>query len=196
MPQVVVMEGDLALEGLGLSPEDQAVLASDVHIVIHAASIIDLEADVQRTLRGNYLGTRRVLDLAARGARLRAVVALSSAAANVNAPPGSSVDEAIYPLFFGSQEVRGRGGVGVGVWLGLGWARGSSAVPCCQPELRPPSPPAARQVDHASLVEDLLGLAPESANVRAQMYLDMWGFPNTYTLGKNLTEKLVAQYHA
>lgn len=27
------------------------------------------------------------------------------------------------------------------------------------------------------------------------MYLDMWDFPNTYTLGKNLTEKLVASYH-
>lgn len=27
------------------------------------------------------------------------------------------------------------------------------------------------------------------------MYLDMWDFPNTYTMGKNLTEKLVASYH-
>lgn len=27
------------------------------------------------------------------------------------------------------------------------------------------------------------------------MYLDMWNFPNTYTLGKHLTEKLVASYH-
>jgi hypothetical protein len=52
------------------------------------------------------------------------------------------------------------------------------------------------QVDHESLVADLLSLPPDSANARAQMYLDMWGFPNTYTLGKNLTEKLVAQYHA
>lgn len=27
------------------------------------------------------------------------------------------------------------------------------------------------------------------------MYMDMWGFPNTYTMGKHLTEKLVAEYH-
>lgn len=27
------------------------------------------------------------------------------------------------------------------------------------------------------------------------MFLDMWGFPNTYTMGKNLSEKLVATYH-
>lgn len=27
------------------------------------------------------------------------------------------------------------------------------------------------------------------------MYLDMWDFPNTYTMGKNFTERLVADYH-
>jgi len=59
-----------------------------------------------------------------------------------------------------------------------------------------PHPPTIHQVDHASLVEDLMSLTPESANVRAQMYLDIWRFPNTYTLGKNLTEKLIAQFHA
>jgi nucleoside-diphosphate-sugar epimerase len=103
--QVVVLEGDLTLEGLGLSQEAAGALASEVTHVIHAASIIDLEADVRRTLQGNYCGTRRVLQLAARMRQLRGAVALSAAAANVNAPPGSSVDEAIYPLFFGSQEV-------------------------------------------------------------------------------------------
>lgn len=32
-------------------------------------------------------------------------------------------------------------------------------------------------------------------SLQAQMYLDMWDFPNTYTMGKNLTEKLVASYY-
>ncbi|GBF91108.1 hypothetical protein Rsub_04777 [Raphidocelis subcapitata] len=155
LAKVTVIEGDMTLEGLGLSPADADAVASETHVVVHAASIIELEADAQRTLRGNYLGTKRLLLLAGRMPGLRALVAVGSTAANVNAPPGSFVDEAIYPLFFGSQEV-----------------------------------------DHASLVEDLMSLHPESANVRAQMYLDMWGFPNTYTLGKNLTEKLLAQYHA
>jgi hypothetical protein len=59
-----------------------------------------------------------------------------------------------------------------------------------------PTNPTNPKVDHASLVEDLMGLAPEPANARAQMYLDMWRFPNTYTLGKNLTEKLAADYYA
>ncbi|KIY94228.1 Fatty acyl-CoA reductase 1 [Monoraphidium neglectum] len=153
--KVVLMEGDLTQENMGLSPDDAATLTSDVQHVVHCASIIEAEADVQRTLSSNYLGTKRLLLLAARMARLRAMVHLSAAHANVNQPPGASVDEVIYPLMFGNQEV-----------------------------------------DSGSLVEDLMSLTPESANVRAQMYLDMWGFPNTYTLGKNLTEKLVAQFHA
>ncbi|KAI8472007.1 MAG: male sterility protein-domain-containing protein [Monoraphidium minutum] len=153
LAKVTVMEGDMTMDDLGLGPADQATLAADVHFVIHAASIIELEADVQRTLRGNYLGTKRLLLLAGRMQRLRAFVYISAAHANVNAEAGASVDEIIYPLYFGHQEV-----------------------------------------DHSSLVEDLMSLTPESANVRAQMYLDMWGFPNNYTLGKNLTEKLVAQF--
>lgn len=93
------------MDDMGLSADDQATLANDVQFIIHAASMIELEADVQRTLRGNYLGTKRLLILASRMQRLRAMVCLSTAHANVNLPPGSSVDETIYPLFFGSQEV-------------------------------------------------------------------------------------------
>ena len=48
-----------------------------------------------------------LLLLAGRMAGLRAMVCLSSVNVNVNLPPGASVDEAIYPLHFGSQEVRG-----------------------------------------------------------------------------------------
>lgn len=93
-------------EELGLAPDDAATLLQQVQIIIHAASIIELEADVQRTLRGNYLGTKRLLLLAGRMPQLRSVAAVGAAAANVNMPPGSSVDEVIYPLTFGNQEVR------------------------------------------------------------------------------------------
>jgi nucleoside-diphosphate-sugar epimerase len=107
--QVVLMEGDLTQENMGLSPDDAATLTSDVQHVVHCASIIEAEADVQRTLSSNYLGTKRLLLLAARMARLRAMVHLSAAHANVNQPPGASVDEVIYPLMFGNQEVGARG---------------------------------------------------------------------------------------
>lgn len=155
LAKVCVVEGDLSMEGLGLAADDLAAITSSATHVVHAASVIDVEADVQRTLRGNYLGTRRLLLAASRMPLLKAAVAVSAAAANVHLPRGATVDEALYPLRFGDQEV-----------------------------------------DDASLVEDLLSLPPEAANARAQMYLDLWGYPNTWSLGKNLTEKLVAQFHA
>lgn len=37
--------------------------------------------------------------------------------------------------------------------------------------------------------------AATSPPLQAQMYLDMFSFPNSYTFGKNLTEKLVADFH-
>ena len=180
--QVSVMEGDLTLEDLGLSPDDQAALAARVHVVIHAASIIELEADVQRTLRGNYLGTKRLLLLAGRMQQLRAVAAVSAAAANVNRPAGSTVDEAIYPLSFGGQEARAAAGAGARAGAGplarpppgRPWPVAAAAPTPEHTRTHPVHTPRARQVDHGSLVEDLLGLTPESANVRAQMYLDMW----------------------
>jgi len=130
-PKVHVLEGDLTMTGLGLTADDQATLIAEVTVIIHAASIIELEADVQRTLRGNYLGTKRLLLLAARMPQLGAMVALGSAHANVNLPAGSSVDERIYPLFLGSQEV-GAGFVlvfvSVSVWGGGGGGAGEGWV--------------------------------------------------------------------
>jgi hypothetical protein len=46
------------------------------------------------------------------------------------------------------------------------------------PRAQPPNTlPRKPKVDSGSLVEDLMSLTPESANVRAQMYLDMWWVP-------------------
>eukprot|EP00878_Enallax_costatus_P005649 GHUV01005923.1.p1 GENE.GHUV01005923.1~~GHUV01005923.1.p1 ORF type:complete len:571 (+),score=168.70 GHUV01005923.1:688-2400(+) len=141
-------------DNLGLSEQDLQTVQTQIQFVIHSAASIELEADVQHTLRSNYLGTQRLLALAARMNALKCFVHVSTAYVNVNLPRGSYIEERLYPLYIGEQEVH-----------------------------------------HADIVEDLMSLKPFSANVRAQMYLDMWDFPNTYTLGKNLTEKLVASYH-
>ena len=140
LDKVAVVEGDLALEDLGLSQSDQAALVQSATFVIHAASVIEVEADVQRTLRGNYLGTKRLLLLAARMPGLRAVVCVSAAAANVNLPPGSAVDEAIYPLRFGDQEVRAVhvcvqcvcARVCAGVWMGVQLCMLKGECACCR----------------------------------------------------------------
>ncbi|KAF6257117.1 male sterility protein-domain-containing protein [Scenedesmus sp. NREL 46B-D3] len=154
LSKVVLAEGDLNSEQLGLSATTMQQLLEQVDIVIHSAASIGLEADVQATLHCNFLGTQRLLQLAARMARLRCFLHVSTAYVNMNLDKGTTVDEVLYPLAIG------------------------------------------KQLSHyRDVVDDLMSMDPEGANVRAQMYMDMWGFPNTYTLGKNLTEKLVAAAH-
>lgn len=154
LKKVRLLEGDMNSDDLGLSEQDIQTVLTQVQFLIHSAASIELEADVQHTLRSNYLGTQRLLALATRMQSLKSLLHVSTAYVNVNLPRGSYIEERIYPLYIGEQEVH-----------------------------------------HADIVEDLMSLKPFSANVRAQMYLDMWDFPNTYTMGKNLTEKLVASYY-
>jgi NAD(P)-dependent dehydrogenase (short-subunit alcohol dehydrogenase family) len=64
LSKVTAVAGDLGQPGLGLSPEDLRALAGSVDILIHSAADIRLEAPIQETMRANYVGTQRVLQLA------------------------------------------------------------------------------------------------------------------------------------
>jgi fatty acyl-CoA reductase len=103
--QVRLLEGDLNSDDLGLSAADQQKVLSEVEFVVHSAASIELEADVQHTLRSNYLGTQRLLRMATRMTRLRCFLHVSTAYVNVNQPRGSSVEERIYRLKLGTQPI-------------------------------------------------------------------------------------------
>lgn len=49
--KVQAVEGDLSLPGLGLSPEDARMLQHEVTHVVHCAANIELDADIQKSLR-------------------------------------------------------------------------------------------------------------------------------------------------
>lgn len=101
--QVHLLEGDLNSDNLGLSPADQAKVFTEVQFVVHSAASIELEADVQHTLRSNYQGTRRLLTMATRMTALRCFLHVSTAYVNVNQPRGTYVEERIYPLRWESE---------------------------------------------------------------------------------------------
>ncbi|KAI8475868.1 MAG: male sterility protein-domain-containing protein [Monoraphidium minutum] len=46
-----------------------------------------------------------------------------------------------------------------------------------------------REVDAAAIAEELLALPPDAAAARAAELIELWGFRNTYALGKHLAEK-------
>lgn len=49
--KVRVVEGDLDLPGLGLSPADRQLVLAETDMVLHSAADLSLEAHIQRTLR-------------------------------------------------------------------------------------------------------------------------------------------------
>jgi len=182
--KVVAVAGDISLPGLGLSAGDLATLEREANFIIHSAADIRLEPPMQETLRSNYLGTKRVLQLAARCLRgaaaraalaggggaggggavaiaasappaLRCVVHVSTCYTNIEQPRGSSVAERLYPLRYGEQAA-----------------------------------------DAEALAEELLALPAVVAEERAATLMARWNFPNTYCFGKRLTELMAARLQA
>ncbi|KAF8064520.1 KIN4A [Scenedesmus sp. PABB004] len=105
LDKVVPIAGNMLATDLGISLEDRRRLAREVTDVIHCAADIRLEAGIKDLLQANYEGTRQLCKLACGFANLSAFVHVSSAYTNMNAPTGSLVKEAIYPLTHGDQLV-------------------------------------------------------------------------------------------
>lgn len=122
VPQVRTLEGDLMQPGLGFDDVTRQHVLSTINFVIHSAASIELEADVQNTLKCNYLGSKCLLQLAAKMTSLKSYVHVSTAYVNVNLPENSSIDERLYPLCVGSQPVSHEGVVEDLLSLGPGTA--------------------------------------------------------------------------
>jgi len=218
--KVVAIEGDMDAPGLGINLEDRAALTREVEVLVHCAADIRLEVDVQTTLRANYEGTRRLLELAAeaspaRGGRLRAHVHVSSAFVNMNRPRGSSVSERIYPMRHGAASAAGGGGGAAaaegGSERGGGGEGGSGSF--FSPGNNNGSnnngnnnngnnnngaaaaSPGGEELDCEAVVAELMALPPPAAEARAEVLCALWGYANNYVLGKHLAEQLVARRH-
>ncbi len=72
--KVVVLEGDLVSDDLGLDPSTYDQVAIDTDIIINSAAIVAFDERLDRALTMNTLGVRRLLRFAHRGKVLRAAV--------------------------------------------------------------------------------------------------------------------------
>ncbi|KAF8055926.1 fatty acyl-CoA reductase [Scenedesmus sp. PABB004] len=195
LSKVRVMGGDISAPGLGLSAADRSTLLGCVDFIIHCAADIRLEADIQETLTANFEGTRTVLELAAAAGHLKALVHVSSAFVNMNQPRSSIIDEQVYPLRYGNQVAdveelaRVRAPPAVLCLRGLQARARARGVPTSR-HAPPPPPPAAGRA------QELLSMPSRDANRRAAALLERWAFPNTYTMGKHMSEQLVTRYQA
>ncbi|KAF2367620.1 Male sterility NAD-binding [Trinorchestia longiramus] len=76
------VRGDITMEGLGLSEEDEAKLAAEVHVVFHVAATINFQEPIRVAVSMNMLGTKRVVNLAKKMSKLEALVHVSTAYCN------------------------------------------------------------------------------------------------------------------
>ncbi|MFA0735943.1 MAG: hypothetical protein OGMRLDGQ_002443, partial [Candidatus Fervidibacter sp.] len=69
--KVVVLEGDLSFERLGLDEVTFDAVAFETDVIINSAAVVSFDERLDRALNLNTLGVRRVLELAKRGKELR-----------------------------------------------------------------------------------------------------------------------------
>jgi long-chain acyl-CoA synthetase len=69
--KVVVLEGDLSFERLGLDEMTFDAVAFETDVIINSAAVVSFDERLDRALNLNTLGVRRVLELAKRGKELR-----------------------------------------------------------------------------------------------------------------------------
>ncbi|XP_055917447.1 putative fatty acyl-CoA reductase CG8306 [Eupeodes corollae] len=80
--KLVPISGDVGEENLGISKEDQELLAQNVSVVFHSAATLDFFQSLKETTNINLLGTRRVMELCKKLPKLEALVHVSSAFVN------------------------------------------------------------------------------------------------------------------
>lgn len=72
-------EGDVLMEGLGLSPSAVKTLENEVQVVFHCAATLKLEAKLKDAIDMNTSGTWRVLQICKNMSKLKVLVHLSTA---------------------------------------------------------------------------------------------------------------------
>lgn len=94
-----VVEGDISLTKLGLSPEAAAFVESETNIILHCAATVNFDETLKLAVQLNTLGARRVLDMARNCKNLLAHVHVSTAYVNCIHNSGNiEIREKIYPL--------------------------------------------------------------------------------------------------
>ncbi|CAN7993773.1 unnamed protein product, partial [Ixodes pacificus] len=92
--KLVVVDGDISEEKLGLKSGDYERLASDVSMVFHAAATVRFNESLRNTVKINVEGTKNVLDLCHHIKKMKAVVHVSTAYVHCDL---DALEERVYP---------------------------------------------------------------------------------------------------
>jgi len=91
--KVRIINGDLQVDGLGLSSDDIEYMKRKVQIVIHAAATIRFDEELLKVIKINIRGTKSMLDLANQMENLQSFIYISTAYSNC---PRKTIKEVFY----------------------------------------------------------------------------------------------------
>lgn len=66
LKKIVPIAGDITLAELGISEEDQKVLADEVSVVFHSAATVKFDEKLKLSINVNVQGTKRIVELCKR----------------------------------------------------------------------------------------------------------------------------------
>ena len=95
--KIVPIQGDLVMDGLGLSASDKQLLSEKCQIIINSAASVNFDDPIQDALRINYFGCLNVLELAKSCKNLDCFTHVSTCYVNCNRGSGRIAEE-IYDL--------------------------------------------------------------------------------------------------
>nr|CAD7268118.1 unnamed protein product [Timema shepardi] len=100
--KVVLVNGDVTMEDLGLSSKDRTLLEKEVTVVFHGAATLRLEAILKDAVEMNLNGTWRMLQLCKKMSRLKVLVHLSTAFCHCDY---EELEEKMYPCSVNPHDV-------------------------------------------------------------------------------------------
>ena len=95
--KIYPIAGDLVMNGLGISPEDKAILVNEVEIVINCAASVNFDDPLLDAIQINFFGCKRMLALAHECRNIITFTHVSTAYVNSNQTI-SFIEEKIYDL--------------------------------------------------------------------------------------------------
>merc|ERR1712226_476844 len=101
--KIVMIEGDMTGDNLGISPSDEKVMIeSNIGVVIHSAATIKFDEPIRIALTVNTLGTLKVIRLSRKFPNLKCLVHVSTAFSNCDL---QHIEEKIYKSRFNPHKV-------------------------------------------------------------------------------------------
>ncbi|KAG0046169.1 cyclin-dependent kinase inhibitor far1 [Gryganskiella cystojenkinii] len=101
--KVIPILGDLALDCLGISPEDLEMISKDTRVFLNCAASVNFDDPLRMALNLNTYGQMRSLQVAKKMAKLQAFVHVSTSYVNAHMK-NTRIEERMYPLPLGDPE--------------------------------------------------------------------------------------------